>query len=119
MFIFGDSKSLIVKYYIDATRNKGPKFAEGHFTEISEEDAVEYYVHTAMAYNQAKIDKASQDVLDALHEEFVAVFRYVIQFSEKTVKAVEEGRFSPPVGAKSFYREIVRELRHPSSADAG
>ena len=119
MFFFGEDTSLVVKYYIDKTRSQGPKFAEGHFTEMSEKDAREYYIHTYMAYNEAKQEEASEEILDALEEEFIAAFRHVIRFSDDIVKSVRENRFAPPNGSKQFYRNLVEELWNPSEADAG
>lgn len=116
MFFFGDDTSLVVKYYIDRTRNTGPKYPDCHISEMTNKEAEEAYIHTRMAYHLAKDEGASQEVLDAIAEAVLESFRYVATFSDILVRSVEEGRFVA-VGFKvAKFKEVIKEVRHPSSA---
>lgn len=116
MFFFGEDTSLAVEYYIDRTRGYGPPYARGPISEMSEKDAEEAYVHTRMAYRLAQEEEAPQEVLDALAEAILESFKTVATFSDALVKSVEEGRFLPVAFKASKFKEIIKEVRHPSSA---
>lgn len=117
-YFFGDDTSLVVKYYIDETRKYGPKYPDCHISEMTHREAEEAYVHTRMAYRLAEREGASEEVLEALGSEVLETFRYVAAFSDILVDSVNNGRFQP-VGAKiGKFKEIIQEVRHPSTADA-
>lgn len=119
MFYFGEDASLVVKYYVDKTRKGWPEFPDCDVSEMSPKDAEEAYIHFRMAYKLAKKEGVSEKVLDALGEAILRSFRIVATTSDLLVDSVGKGKFVPLHYTIGKYREIIDEVRHPSSVDAG
>lgn len=119
MFYFGEDASLVVKYYVDKTRRGWPEFPDCDVSEMSPKDATEAYIHFRMAYKLARKEGVSEEILDALGEAILKAFRVVVATSDLLIDSVNKGKFVPLHYRIAKYREIIDEVRHPSSADAG
>ena len=119
MFFFGDDPSLTASYYIQQAKKHGPRTPDIPLEEMGEKDRVHTYIKARVAYRQAKNDKIGELVLSALKEAMMEAFRSAVTVSDELVDAVKGKRFTPLGATKDEYLEIIKEVRHPSSADNG
>jgi len=119
MFFFGENTELVVKYYFDKTVRYVRPYPDVPLSEMTQEEARKAYIHSRVAYKQAAEDRAAREVLDALKDSILDHFRYVIAFSDDIADSIEKGAIYPLAATAEEYKKIMKEVRHPSSADAG
>jgi hypothetical protein len=119
MFFFGDDPSLTANHYIQQAKKYGPKTPDTPLEEMGERDRVYTYITARVAYRQAKDDQIGELVLNALKEFMMEAFRSAVTVSDELVDAVKGKKFTPLGATKDEYLEIIKEVRHPSSADNG
>jgi len=119
MFFFGDDPNLTADYYIQQAKKYGPRVPDVPLEEMGEKDRVYTYITARVAYRQAQDDRIGGLVLSALKDFMMEVFRSAVTVSDELVEAVEKKKFIPLGATKGEYLEIIKEVRHPSSADNG
>jgi hypothetical protein len=119
MFFFGDDPNLTVNYYIQQAKKHGPRTPDIPLEEMGEKDRVYTYIKARIAYRQAKNDHIGELVLNALKDFMMEVFCSAATVSDELVEAVKGKKFIPLGATKDEHLEIIKEVRHPSSADNG
>ena len=119
MFFFGDDPSLTASYYIQQAKKHGPRTPDIPLEEMGEKDRVYTYVKARIAYRKAKNDHIGELVLDALKEFMMEAFRSAATVSDELIEATKDKKFMPLGATKDEHLEIIKDVRHPSSADNG
>ena len=119
MFFFGDDPSLTADYYIQQAKKNGPRTPDVPLEEMREKDRVYAYIKARIAYRKAKNDHIGELVLDALKGFMMEAFRSAVSVSDELVEATKGKKFIPLGATKDEHLEIIKEVRHPSSADNG
>ena len=118
MFYFGDDPSLVVDFYLKKVRGLGPKTPDIPWSEMGEEDIINTYIRTRLAYRRAENEGADESVLEALRDSIETAFTHGVAKSAKLAEVPYKKAFWAIGLTIDEYQGIASSVRHPSSADA-
>lgn len=88
MFIVGDNSLVVDHYSEEARRHIGRRLSQQHWEEMSVKELRWAITAAKLAWDIAKDDGTDQGVLDALEEQYEAIFRTLCEASPQFRKNV-------------------------------
>ena len=109
MFVFGTPEDQAATYW-DAVRQMGPGVPEHPLEEMTVEELRSTQVLAGMAWKNAKIEGATQEVLDMLSYECWLIAFWQITHDDQARALAAEGKFNPRGVRTSQMTELARDL---------